>query len=96
MRIFHIFAIFAIIISIVTIALLFCNKEEKIERYNDYISFEENLLISFQKNEMDNYFKYLKFLNDNKNSSLNLVSEQVYNFFKNKKNIKLDEIKQKM
>ena len=80
--------IFIFVIGIVTTIILYSSKSKE-----TFTSFEENLLDALKNNELSNFIKYLKFLNDNKNEHVNLVSESVYNSLKNKQNLTIDDIK---
>lgn len=80
--------IFILVIAIVTTIILYSSKSKE-----TFTSFEENLLDAFKNNELSNFIKYLKFLNDNKNEHINLVNESVYNSLKNKQNLTIDYIK---
>ena len=80
--------IFIFVIGIVTTIILYSSKSKE-----TFTSFEENLLDALKNNELSNFIKYLKFLNDNKNEHVNLVSESFYNSLKNKQNLTIDDIK---
>lgn len=80
--------IFILVIAIVTTIILYSSKSKE-----TFTSFEENLLDALKNNELSNFIKYLKFLNDNKNEHINLVNESVYNSLKNKQNLTIDDIK---
>lgn len=93
MKTFHVFAFFTSIVIITVIILLFRSRESF---ENENLSLEERLLSAFKKDELKTFIKYLNFLNDNKNMSTRLVSEEVYNTLRNKADLSLDDIKSNM
>ena len=66
------------------------------EPYENDLSFEENLFKAFKNNELTNYIKYMNFLTQNKNNSYKLISKEIFNKFKNKKDLSVDDIKQEL
>lgn len=89
----HQIIIFIILFSSLLIIYYF----RKIEHYNNSLSLEENLLASLRNNELDNYIKYLNFLNNNGNIHMKLVSKDIYNYFISKSsNLSLQDINSKL
>lgn len=92
MKNFHIFAFFTSLVFIFAFIFLYRLKEP----YENDLSFEENLFKAFKNNELTNYIKYMNFLTQNKNNSYKLISKEIFNKFKNKKDLSVDDIKQEL
>jgi hypothetical protein len=78
---------------IVVVAIILINSTVLKEEMD--LSFEEKLLTALKNNEIKNYIQYLKFLNDNDNKNINIVSKNVYNEFKENVNLNINDIKNK-
>jgi len=66
-------------------------------KYSEHFTLQETALAgkiveSFKANKDSTFIAYLTVLNDNKNTSDNLISKGVYNKFKNNTNLTIDDV----